>query len=276
MESFCHWLYSELHSIVNAAGRLKLVYKFKERVWSRYHDLRSSATFRSRWIKFLTVNCLRAEPLFYQQVSLHMFSTLIKEAKKLPAVGVPEEVAVLTYEQENAVRYMGGYLVRALRVKNKNDASILQDLKDLCNDNDDIEPAESEEWLCSIDRGGLIRITEEMYQTLLAIESITGTFYRESIAHEMDDSYKEKVIEGVLDASDVQLNWTLASSEMHEENSEIILEQIVIHWVTIRGFSFTKSILEKYKRETKKGTQKAKPLRATLCASSSTASSTDD
>ena len=65
---------------------------------------------------------------------------------------------------------------------------------------------------------------------------------------------KEKVIEGVLNASNVQLNWTQASSEMHEES--VILEQIV----TIRGFSFPKSILEKYKRETKKGTQKAKPL----------------
>lgn len=91
----------------------------------------------------------------------------------------------------------------------------------------------------------------------------------------MDSTYKDKVIEGVLSASEVHFHWTLASSDMHEDNCDVILEQIVTNWVIIRGFSFTKSILEQYKRETKKGTQKSKPLRATLCAASSSTSAED-
>ena len=265
----CSWLYSDLHRIVDGAGKLKKVYRFKERVWSKFHELRTSDAFQLRWRQFLTANSLSVEPLFYQQVSVHILSELVKGAKKLPAAPPPDEVPALTYEQENALRYTGGYIVRALKKKNKNDKSVLQDLKELCNEDDDMEPAESEEWLCSIDRGGLIRISEDMYQTLLAIEYITKTFYHESVAHKMDDTYKEKVIDGVIEASEVQLKWTLASSSMQEENRELILEQIVTQWVTTRGFSFTKSILEKYKRETKKGTQKAKPLRATLCATDS-------
>lgn len=275
VNSFCSWLYSELHRIVDGAGKLKKVYKFKERVWSKYHELRTSDAFQSRWIQFLRASSLCAEPLFYQQVSVHIFSELVKEAKKLAAAPLPEEVPAMTYEQENALRYTGGYIVRALRKKNKKDESVLQDLKELCNEDDDMEPAESEEWLCSIDRGGLIRVTEDMYQALLAIECITKTFYQKSLAHKMDDSYKEKVIDGVIDASEVQLKWTLASSSMQEENRELILEQIVTQWVTIRGFSFTKSILEKYKKETKKGTQKAKPLRATLCSTESTSTAAE-
>ena len=276
VDSFCTWLYSELHQIVDGAGKLKKAYKFKERVWSKYHELRTSDIFQSL---FLRAKSLSAEPLFYQQVSVHIFSELVKEAKKLPTPPIPEEVPAMTYEQENALRYTGGYVVRALRKNNKNDPSVLLDLKELCNEDDDMEPAESEEWLCSIDRGGLIRISEDMYQTLLAIEYVTKTLYQESVAHKMDNSYKEKVIDNVIDASEVQLKWMLASSSMQEENRELILEQIVTQWVKIRGFSFTKSILEKYKKETKKGTQKAKPLRATLCASestSTTAGSKDD
>ena len=64
---------------------------------------------------------------------------------------------------------MGGYLLRALFKEN---AGIVQELKELENSDDDIEPAESEEWICSIDRGALIRITENMFQTLLAIEYV--------------------------------------------------------------------------------------------------------
>lgn len=161
VKSFCYWLYSEFRRIVDGAAKLKKIYKFKERVWSKYHELRTSDNFQSKWSQFLTANCLSMEPLFYQQVSVFIFSKLVKDAKKLPVVSNPEEVPVLTYEQENALRYTGGYIVGALKKKNKNDASVLQDLKDLCNEDDDMEPAESEEWLCSIDRGGLIRISED-------------------------------------------------------------------------------------------------------------------
>ena len=108
MKSFSCWLYSELRCIVDGAGKLKKIFKFKERVWSKYHELRTSATFQSRWNQFLTAN---SEPLFYQRVSVYIFSELVKDAKKLPVVPPPEQVTVLTYEQENALRYTGGYIL---------------------------------------------------------------------------------------------------------------------------------------------------------------------
>jgi len=119
--------------------------------------------------------------------------------------------------------------------------------------------------MCSIDRGGLIRITENMHHALMAIEAVTRSFYANSKAHQMDASYKDKITEEVINESDVQFHWSQAASNMHEEDSkEIILCELVTNWITIRGFSFTKSILERYKQETKKGTQKSKALRATL------------
>ena len=46
------------------------------------------------------------------------------------------------------------------------DNDILDGLKLITNMDDDTVPAESEEWMCSIDRGGLVRITDEFYQSL--------------------------------------------------------------------------------------------------------------
>lgn len=268
---FCQWLTSALVSIVTKASkRVKKVSTFKERVWSQYHTLRSSENFRSKWTQFLGGNCLQAEPLFYQQVSVHILSHLVKKATPEPiAHCAPEEVAALSYEEENAVRYMGGYILRALGKMNKGSSGILFQLKDLRNDDEDTEPAESEEWICSIDRGGLIRITDEMYQVLIAIEYVTRSFYETSSADKlMDSSHQEEIIESIMDESDVQFHWSLASSQMDEEYKDVILEQVIMKWITIRGFSFAKSILEQYKREAKKSTQKSKPLRSTLPTSS--------
>ena len=55
--------------------------------------------------------------------------------------------------------YIGGYLLRKLSTEHLN---FSEELKELENADDDLEPAESEEWMYSIDRGGLIRITDNM------------------------------------------------------------------------------------------------------------------
>lgn len=267
--SFCQWLVSSLVDIVTKAAKgVKKVSTFRERVWSKYHALRSSDNFRFKWHQFLRSSGLSAEPLFYQQVSLYSLSQLVAKATPEPIACCPqEEVAALTYEEENAVRYMGGYIIRALNKVNKKNPEILLQLKDLVNDDDNAEPAESEEWVCTIDRGGLIRVTDEMYNALTAIEYVTRTFYCDSsVASKVD--CRDIVTASIIDANDVQFHWSLASAQMDEEYREHILEQIVTKWVTIRGFSFTKSILEQYKRETKKSTQKSKPLRSTLATSS--------
>ncbi|SMN01061.1 hypothetical protein SPONL_1741 [uncultured Candidatus Thioglobus sp.] len=267
VDSFCQWLHLELASIISkATKRIKKISTFKERVWSEFHALRSSNGFVTKWTEFLATNSLKIEPLFYQQISLNVFTELMKQEyqHQTPLPSCTDEVAVLSYEEESAVRYMGGYLIRALRKENSANSGLMLNLQDLVNDDDDTEPAESEEWTCSIDRGGLIRITEDMYQTLLSIEYITRTIYNESIVDKTDGSYLETCVENIVNASDVQFHWSHATAQMHEVLSEHILERITKKWLVIRGFSFTKSILEKYKREAKKGTQKSKPLRSTL------------
>ena len=53
-------------------------------------------------------------------------------------------------------------------------------------------------------------------------------------------------------------NWTLINE--NESSNEDILQAIINLWVTVRGFSFAKSIVEKYRIATKKRTAKSKGL----------------
>ena len=110
-----------------------------------------------------------------------------------------------------------------------------------------------------------------MFDTLIAIEYVACTSFTKFLADKMDFSYRNQVTEGILDASNLQFHCSQASSQMDEDIGEVIPENIVAKWITIRGHSFSKSILEECKRETKKkSTQKSKPLRSNLAASSTT------
>jgi len=69
-----------------------------------------------KWESFLTHEDQLKEPIFYQHISDEIFERLIKET-----VTSPEESEVtedydelLTFEEENAVHYVGGYICRTL------------------------------------------------------------------------------------------------------------------------------------------------------------------
>ena len=49
-----------------------------------------------------------------------------------------------------------------------------------------------------------------------------------------------------------------------ENEADALLHMLVDHWVTIRGYSFASSYVERYKQKQKKTVQKSKGLRKNL------------
>ena len=90
----------------------------------------------------------------------------------------------------------------------------------------------------------------------------------------MVDVFAEEVNTAVLQDDDVLFNWCLAvglalGCDYDESISDSCLKQIVRKWITIRGHSFSKSMMEMYKQRSKKGTEKSKPLRS-KCSTNNT------
>lgn len=81
---------------------------------------------------------------------------------------------------------------------------------------------------------------------------------------EMNELFRQSLSAEVKEDDDVQFHWVMVSCGMEEEVSESLLENIIYLYITIRGFSFASSVLERYKKENKKGTQKAKTLRQSI------------
>lgn len=153
---------------------------------------------------------------------------------------------------------MAGFVVRKLQKKlEAKDVEMLIE-----NDKATILDANSAEWVNMIDRGGLVHVTDACYQLFLAIEHATRQELQLSKVSCMDDSFR-KHLENMLNTDDdVLFNWTLITGDDTEK--ENVLLEITKLWITIRGFSFAKSVMEKYRGESKKRTAKSKGLRTKL------------
>ena len=243
--TFIRWHYEMLQNvIVHSQSEDSMI--DQEKLWTNFHEIRTLPIFQSDWEKFLKLTNLEPDPLVYQRLSLESLTILIKQATPIQRTDTTAiTVSDLTYEEANALRYIGGYIIRTLRESLKGNEDALGGLRVITNDDDDTTPAESEEWMCSIDRGGLIRITDEFYQTLCAIEyavrrslKVCSTVIPKTLAVEIRED------------SDVQFNWCMASAEMSDELSHLLLAKIN-KWITIRGFSFTNSIQKKTTKQHK-------------------------
>ena len=78
------------------------------------HSLRSSSSFIEKWVKFLTDCGITIEPLFYQQLTLNLFISLIEKALPVTVDDVHTNIKELIYEGQCAIRYIGGYIVRSI------------------------------------------------------------------------------------------------------------------------------------------------------------------
>lgn len=261
---FAAWLCTELSRVIKksikAGGKVD-----REKLWSTFHATRSSDIFVQTWDKFLEDNKMMKEPVFYQELTMGLFEGLVKRLTPLKTSTTTESVLPMTYEEENAVRHIGGYMVRNLSQKftREKKEDELEALKDLRGD-ETKEAEESEEWTASIDRGALVYISNAAHQFLCAVEYCMRQHMQVNKTRDMSDTFRQDMSTRILDDDDVRFHWVIVSCGMEDDISERLLESIIYLYITIRGFSFASAILERYKSETKKGTQKAKTLRQSI------------
>ena len=127
------------------------------------------------------------EPMLYQHVTDELFEMRIKElvSSTIPEPG-EDNIGMLTFEEENAVRYVGGYVICSLKQQRKHEdvCHILEELTDnsprseqdgVNNENEPEAPAN--DWIAIINWGGLTKITTDVYQLFYTIELCTRRYF---------------------------------------------------------------------------------------------------
>ena len=170
------------------------------------------------------------------------------------------ETSELTFEERNAINYIGGYVIKQLHSKVVTKKSYVDAL--LLLQSDSPTGLESAQWTEAIDRGGLIHINEMFYQCLIAIEQVCKCVLVGDVSQLAD--IRTLVVDKALSDVDVRFYWDLAMGLTAVEISDDLLKMVVDLFTSVRSHAFTKGYMEKYKQCNKKGTQKSKALRKKL------------
>ena len=255
-----------VESFLNCIPSSSSPYKKKTRsqMWSKYHTLRTSIAYVEDWKLFLHTSQVSYNPIFCQCVGHFIFKDLVKAQLAVHSSdSMLGNITDLTYEEMNALRYTAGYVPRAVKKKllrsslhNKKDLELCLD--DLISDGEET-PNHTSDWLASINRGGLITVSDMAFELFLAME-------RELRNHL---KYHTTCISGeavstIVSSEDVLFPWSIVTVTWEQDNSNILLGMIVDMWITIRGFSLASAWMEIYKKKEKKLTQKSKGLRKQL------------
>ena len=132
-----------------------------------------------------------------------IFEFLMKDEFDLNGpTGFEEQTPHLTFEEENAVHFVGDYVLRVIKEDPKN-FNILPLVLKLINIEKNSHVGSSQEWLVSIDRGGLIGITDEAFQCFYSIELLIRRYFNSSHTRDMVNGFTEEVNAAVLQDDDV-------------------------------------------------------------------------
>ena len=162
----------------------------RKHLWTKLYQLQSSVEFVQKWKLYLMSLSLPTLPVFFQLLTKLIFSDLVGK-HIIVDTSVEADDCALTNEEENAIRYVGGYIVWALKAKTKDKQmlSCLQRLEQ--SDQSHVEDQVSTQWTVAINRGGLIHITDEAHDCFVSIEAATRRHFKVSKAHTMDESTKK-------------------------------------------------------------------------------------
>lgn len=240
----------------------------EESMWQEYHTLRVSDGFRDGWEKFIQQTIGQAaSPTFFQYVSHEIFKDLVKEQHELPE-SAEDQASHITNEEENALRYVSGYVCRKVQGKLKSSAHPQKDdmmlfISDLSGDEWD-EARGTENWTNAIDRGGLWHVSDDTYLVFYLMEEDIRKQLLVKSAKTLDAETKRKVLDSVLSNEDLLFHWSLLASPVGDDLGSVVLRKMAELYLTIRGFAFVSSCMELYKQQHKKRTQKSKALRKKL------------
>ena len=199
----------------------------------------------------------------FQYVTDQVFQAVVEELFGQSSTGQYATVEPVTYEEGNALRYVAGYVCHKLRKKITASKLPLRGklflcLMDLCDEDDDTSG--SADWVHAVDRGGLVRVSESIYLLFERMELIIRTVFNTDTVHTMTEGVKKDLQETIMSDADIAFHWSMLTVEVEDVEGAVLLEMIVGLFITIRGFSFSKSLMEMYKQEVKKSTQKSSPF----------------
>ena len=273
-DNFSVVVMDKLNSAAAVSANAKNFSSQREMMWSKFHQIRTSE-LPKLWNELCTTVKVPAknfaDPMLAQYVFEKLFEGIVKT--KAETDNHQAEVALLTENEHNALRYAAGYVVRKLQGKfnrthhpHKEDFMVCLNQMVIFEDKDVSENSYldyTKRWIQIVDRGGLVHIKDEFHCFLYEVEMQV----RKHLLHHFTPGKevdKQFLIDRITTDGSVQFQWSFVSIDLDEEVGNELLVEMVNLWLTLRGFSIAGAFVEQYKQCSKKGTKKSTGLRRGL------------
>ena len=246
---FAQWLVFTLRTCFIVPGKAS---KLRcEKMWEQYHKLQVSKPFKEEWgIFFHKSLCRCALPTLFQSVSHSIFKKLLELELMVDSNDTGAAAWPITWEEENALRYVAGYVCR--KVQNKIAMSSLKDKEEMIQFcvglyGDEGGDQGTEDWTNAIDRGGLWHVSDDTHMVFTLLEETIGRHLKVSALNRPQWSYKkDQILEAISPMHNEELlfQWTIMTANADDSVGMEVLRQISELYFTVRGFAFANSCLE--------------------------------
>lgn len=174
---------------------------------------------------------------------------------------------LLSSTEENALRYTGGYIVSRLKRKAKfaDPEEIDSAVTKMTEGSDkDTRLNYTKEWVNVQSRGGLIIINDVKFLFFAQLEKIVRKFQPKEESDLRGDIRSAVYENAIVDRTLIDLWDQIIGSTLDESDSLKLMQLVIRFYGQIRGFSYARNIVEKYKIKMKSNQKGQKGLRSGL------------
>ena len=183
----------------------------------------------------------------------------------MPCSSTTIAVSPLSSEEQNALRYVAGYVIRkVLEHYKKNDGVSEESLLLYSFSGNEATGDATEMWTDALDRGGLWHVKDSTYALFYSLEEELRCHLQKIPLQTYSQTIQLRLMDTLIASEDVLFQWSLLGHEIDDVKGMTVLSKIVKLYVTTRGHAFASSCVELYKQYKKKTLQKRKALRTEL------------
>ena len=237
-------------------------------MWKTFHNYTTSESFKSNWttcFDYLKLTGLSGEALIIQHTARVMLETFLENA--ISTTETTDDVPDLTPEEDNAVRFASGFIIRSLKKKLSKSETYVYTLNCMHESDSDIDIETdnfldyTKEWVSRINRGGLFRVSDETFLLFRWMELTV----RKHLCLPVRNIDISKAVSEIISSENVMSCWSVVCN-LETTKSDKLLAYIAEAWVQLRGFSYVGNLIEQYKMSvaSKQVPKEKKGLRKTL------------
>lgn len=217
---FINTIKSTVGSIVN-----------RDKLWRNFFLLCSSTSYQQKWEDFLApiLTEKSSTALFYQRVTDILFRLMVKSHYQIAS---SKPTASLNDQEANTLRYAAGFVCRHLRKKIERSTHMLKEELIVCLMTlvKGVQHPEStgsnEEWLVSVDRGGLWHVRENTFYFFCALEEEVQLQLKQlaQSAH----AARKRMIVAITASEDVQFYWLIVTADFDDDEEEEVKSVLLL------------------------------------------------